>query len=214
MAKSLQDSSIILVGNSVELLKYNYGDYIDSFDYVVRFGQGVPEDYNYSAVGRRTDFWVTGWLRKNFWHRFPNAKILFNRSRIHMNVEPNIELPFDNHTIMFNDKELLKIFEQIGATNDNAREGARPSAGFVAILYFLKKLKCKNITLIGFDFFSKKLPIKSGGDHPASWHLPFNSSVKNPHNPHEKGLVWKWYNEGKLDWKILSNLDSEFLDLS
>ncbi|MDB3990014.1 glycosyltransferase family 29 protein [Pseudomonadales bacterium] len=214
MARDIQKDSVILVGNSVEILQHNYGEYIDSFDHVVRFGQGVPRKDISKSVGSKTDFWVTGWLRKNYWHHFPNAEILFNRSRIHLNVEPDLDLPFDDYTIMFSDEELLKIFAQIGAESNKATKGARPSAGFLGILYFLTKLKCENITLIGFDFFSKKLPIFSGGNQPSSWHIPFNSASVNPHNPHEKGWVWKWYKEGKLDWKILSDLKDEQLDLT
>ena len=161
MARDIQKDSVILVGNSVEILQHNYGEYIDSFDHVVRFGQGVPRKDISKSVGSKTDFWVTGWLRKNYWHHFPNAEILFNRSRIHLNVEPELELPFDDYTIMFSDEELLKIFAQIGAESNKATKGARPSAGFLGILYFLTKLKCENITLIGFDFFSKKLPISA-----------------------------------------------------
>ena len=58
MEKTLQqltkDKTLILVGNSVEILQYEYGDYIESFDTVVRFGRGAPYDYT-SSLGSRTD---------------------------------------------------------------------------------------------------------------------------------------------------------------
>ena len=66
MVKNLQKLTegkrIILVGNSVEILQYEYGDYIESFDTVVRFGRGAPYDYT-TSLGSRTDIWVTGLLR-------------------------------------------------------------------------------------------------------------------------------------------------------
>ena len=109
--------------------------------------------------------------------------------------------------------ELKKIYKMVGAEN-NVKMGNRPSAGFLGILFFLTKTNPKSITLIGFDFFSKKLPFKSGNDYPSSWHLPHNSQESSPHNNMEKPLVQKWANEGKLEWKILSDLNEEFLDFT
>ena len=64
LQKVTEGKRLILVGNSVEILQYQYGDYIESFDTVVRFGRGMPYDYP-SSLGSRTDIWVTGFLRMN-----------------------------------------------------------------------------------------------------------------------------------------------------
>ena len=121
--------------------------------------------------------------------------------------------PEFEYETMFDDEELKKIYKMVGAKN-NVKMGNRPSAGFLGILFFLTKTNPKSITLIGFDFFSKKLPFKSGNDYPSSWHLPHNSQESSPHNNMEKPLVQKWANEGKLEWKILSDLNEEFLDFT
>ena len=55
---------VILVGNSVELLQHEYGSYIDSFDTIVRFGKGIPTDENFEQIGKKTDIWITGFLRQ------------------------------------------------------------------------------------------------------------------------------------------------------
>ena len=92
--------------------------------------------------------------------------------------------------------------------------GQFPYARFLGILFFLQKCKCQSVTLIGFDFFAKKLPVKTGGDYPSSWHMPCNLSKANPHNPKEKDIVKKWEKEGKLKWRILSDLETEMLKFS
>ena len=70
MAKTLQELTqnkrILLVGNSVEILNYNLKDKIESYDTIVRFGQGIPNKDNEDKIGSRTDIWVTGYLRANF----------------------------------------------------------------------------------------------------------------------------------------------------
>ena len=205
--------NVILVGNSVELLQYEFGEYIDSFDTVVRFGRGIPTEENSHAIGKKTDMWITGFLRMGSYINFPGVEILFNRCRIHLDMLPKKVIPFDNYTDMFSDDELMKIFDKMGAKVGKA-EGQRPSAGFLGILYFLQKCEYKSLTPIGFDFFAKKLPINTGMDYPSSWHMPINSISKTPHNAKEKQIVSKWQREGKLHWKILSDLNEELLKFS
>ena len=212
LQKLTEDKNIILVGNSVEMLEYEYGEYIENFDTIVRFGNGIPDEHT-ESLGIRTDIWITGWLRAVKVKYFPTAYKLFNRCRIHLDIQPKDLTPPFEHETMFNDDELKKIYKMVGAEN-NVKMGNRPSAGFLGILLFLTKTNPKSITLIGFDFFSKKLPFKSGNDYPSSWHLPHNSQESSPHNNMEKPLVQKWANEGKLEWKILSDLNEEFLDFT
>jgi hypothetical protein len=194
------------------MLEYEYGEYIENFDTIVRFGNGIPDEHT-ESLGIRTDIWITGWLRAVKVKYFPTAYKLFNRCRIHLDIQPKDLTPPFEHETMFNDDELKKIYKMVGAEN-NVKMGNRPSAGFLGILFFLTKTNPKSITLIGFDFFSKKLPFKSGNDYPSSWHLPHNSQESSPHNNMEKPLVQKWANEGKLEWKILSDLNEEFLDFT
>ena len=213
MEKTLQqltkNKTLILVGNSVEILQYEYGDYIESFDTVVRFGRGAPYDYT-SSLGSRTDIWVTGFLRVNA-RKFFDCLTLFSRSRIHMNKPSTTILPKDfKYTDMFSDEEIIDIHDKLGVV-PNKPVGWRPSQGFMAILFFLLKCECKSITLIGFDFFSKKLPFKTGEDNPSSWHMPVNTQKVNIHSKKEKELVIDMKNQGLIEWKILSDLENEIL---
>lgn len=213
LRKLTENKSIILVGNSVEMLQHDLADYIESFDTVVRFGNGVPTSDNWDSIGKRTDIWITGFLRykkKRFFSK--DIPVLFNRSRIHLDKIPH-HYPKYEVIEMFSDKELFEIFDLVGAKNGQP-DGQRPSAGFVAIQYFLQKVKYSSLTLVGFDFFSKSLSITAGAANPYSWHLPQNTQEYNPHAKVEKELVLGYERSGKLQWKILSDLNQGSLDLS
>ena len=213
LRKITEGKHIVLVGNSVEILQHDLADYIESFDTVVRFGNGIPTSDNWDSIGKRTDIWVTGFLRYNKRRYYPkNIPVLFNRSRIHLDKQPN-HYPDFEVIEMFSDKEMLNIFDLVGAKNGET-DGQRPSAGFVTIQYFLQKIKFSSLTLIGFDFFSKALSITAGQANPHSWHIPMNSVTYNPHTLKEKEIVLDLYDRGIIDWKILSDLEQGNLDLS
>ena len=213
LRKITEGKHIVLVGNSVEILQHDLADYIESFDTVVRFGNGIPTSDNWDSIGKRTDIWVTGFLRYNKRRYYPkNIPVLFNRSRIHLDKQPN-HYPDFEVIEMFSDKEMLNIFDLVGAKNGET-DGQRPSAGFVTIQYFLQKIKFSSLTLIGFDFFSKALSITAGQANPHSWHIPMNSQTYNPHALKEKEIVVDLYDRGIIDWKILSDLKEGNLDLS
>tara|TARA_B100001093_G_scaffold47758_1_gene40575 strand:- start:3887 stop:4546 length:660 start_codon:yes stop_codon:yes gene_type:complete len=209
------NKSIILVGNSVEILQHQLADYIESFDTVVRFGNGIPDATNWDSIGKRTDIWVTGYLRYGKRKMFAkDCAVLFNRSRIHLgdDVDSRHQIDF-KYVNMFSDKELMSLFKLCGSEVGKT-VGARPSAGFIAIQYFLQKTKFSSLTLVGFDFFSKALPIIAGTNNPYSWHIPLNTVTSNPHSPKEKEIVVDLYERGVIDWKILTDLDESYLDLS
>ena len=213
LRKNTEGKHIVLVGNSVEILQHDLADYIESFDTVVRFGNGIPTSDNWDSIGKRTDIWVTGFLRYNKRRFYPkNIPVLFNRSRIHLDKQPN-HYPDFEVIEMFSDKEMLKVFDLVGAKNGET-DGQRPSAGFITIQYFLQKIKFSSLTLIGFDFFSKALSITAGQANPHSWHIPMNSVTYNPHTLKEKEIVLDLYDRGIIDWKILSDLEQGNLDLS
>ena len=210
MAKDIQaythQKNIILVGNSVEILQHQLADKIESYDTIVRFGAGIPTPENEASIGKRTDIWVTGFLRQNYARFFTESLILHNRCRIHMSKPPRTKEPEFEHVSMFSDKEIIEINKELGVIEGEPL-GWRPSAGFWAILYFLRKCEYKSLTLIGFDFFSKSLPFKTGESYPSSWHMPISTVEVNPHNPKEKQLVLDMVEKGLLEWVILSHIN-------
>ena len=177
----------------------------------MRFGQGIPNYENEDRIGNRTDIWVTGYLRANYHRFFKDCLVLFNRCRIHL--DKKIEKPKFEHIDMFSDEEIKSINKELGVI-EKTPLGWRPSAGFWTILFFIRKCNYKSLTLIGFDFFAKSLPFKTGEDYPSSWHMPISTQKINPHNPKEKELVLEMKERGLLEWIILSDLKKETLNLA
>jgi len=57
-----EGKKVLLVGNAASLFNHSYGDMIDQYDVVVRFGKGVPTEENRKYIGSKTDclvFWRT-----------------------------------------------------------------------------------------------------------------------------------------------------------
>ena len=205
---------MVLVGNSVEILNYEKGEFIDSHDVVIRMGRGVPRPRHYEAIGKRTDLWATGFLRAEQMIKRPELKEvpkLLNRTRINLLTARSLEVDAEFHT-MFTDNELLDLYEEFGYVNNETL--GRPSNGFIVLLWLIKKAWVwKSLTLVGFDFFAKKAPFKVGAAYPNSWHLPRNSVDEIPHNvPAEREYALEMSRNGVIKWEILSDLKSEILE--
>lgn len=224
----VKDKNIILVGNSVEIMEYNLKEYIESFDVVVHFGKAIGRNKRQEkSLGDRTDIWVTGLFRAPMWWeynskfingKFKNTKIILNRCRLHLHAKPPKIPPF-LYTDMFSIEELVDIFNEFGFVDDKDDGHKRPSAGFLTILFFIRKVKSyKSLSLIGFDFFSKSTnKIRPGCKikTPHSWHLPLYTTSESAHNVDiEQGYVKKLESENKLQWNILSNLSEEIIEYS
>ena len=213
----LENKNVILVGNSIEIMNYEKGEFIDSHDVVIRMGRGAVTRARELHIGKKIDIWATGFLRAEQGSRQPHLKTvpkLLNRTRINLRGAKNLDksLDFDFHT-MFSDEELLALYEEFGY-EDNAVLG-RPSNGFITLLWLIKKAWVwKSLTLIGFDFFAKKAPMKVGAAHPNSWHMPRNGVETIPHNvPAEREYALEMKRNGIIKWEILSDLKEEILDV-
>jgi len=212
----LKNKNIILVGNSVEVLNYQKGEFIDSHDVVIRMGRGLPLPRHYEMIGKRTDLWASGFLRAEQMIKRPELKEvpkLLNRTRIDLNKSRVLGNGLDEefHT-MWSDDELLALYDEFGYEN-NAVLG-RPSNGFIVLLWLIKKAWVwKSLTIIGFDFFAKKAPFKVGAAYPNSWHLPRNTVDEIPHNvPAERDYALEMSRNGIIKWEILSDLQEEILE--
>ena len=209
--KEISGKNIILVGNSVEILEHEYGDIIESYDVIVRFGRGVPRPDMVKAIGKRTDIWVTGLLRQKYAKFFPKAFKLFNRNRIYIDKElPKNRLPDFEYMEMFSDKELLELYKECGYIDGDKYE-KRPSAGFITLQYFTRVANdWKSLTLIGFDFFAKTYAEKVGGAKPASWHKPIATIDELPHSiTKERDFALSLEELGVIKWIKLSDLTEE-----
>lgn len=183
--------STIIVGNSVELLKYEYGSFIDSHDVVVRLGKGWNTRGREKHIGTKLDVWATGLLREYLYEQVKAPLVLYNRNRANMNKPKQISI---DAIEMFSDEELLELHREYGYKR-------RMSNGLVAVLYYVKKVREKNLKIIGFDGFSKSYSYLVGMAKPFSWHNPKNLIEEHPH-------------DGEKEREILSSLELEWIVLS
>lgn len=215
-----KDKSVILVGNSVELMNYEYADFIDSHDVVVRFGKALEaNEKERKSIGNKLDVWVTGDFRapmikiEPYKTMLKDIPILYVRSRIHLN-KPHKKRSEVSHSLdMYSDKEIQKIYSEYGIKNGD-HEARRFSAGLWTIKFFCEKvLTQKSLTLIGFDFFIKSTTKRRGGNSdPCSWHRPIGISTRETHwHEQEVKIVNEFKDKGLLNWVVLSDLNPQVI---
>tara|TARA_A100001201_G_scaffold7618_3_gene12142 strand:- start:206 stop:991 length:786 start_codon:yes stop_codon:yes gene_type:complete len=227
----VKNKNILFVGNSVEIMQHKLADVINKYDIVVRFGKAIEANkLHEESIGTKCDIWVTGQFRAPCYNnlredfetgRFKNTKILVNRSRGNFRLKDwKIEehLPEGmKYSTMYEDDEIINIMRSFNRelfwTDD-----LRPSAGFITLLWFINEIKTyKSITLIGFDFFSKRInkrPIDKQGRlgmaDPHSWHLPCYMREHSAHDSElEKQYVGFLERRGLINWMLLSDLSNE-----
>lgn len=232
-----RDKRVVIVGNSVEMLNHDKGEFIDSFDKVIRLGKGIYTAGREVSLGSKQSVWATGdWRLKERWvagseEWWPEVRlVLFNRGRMRLMEKgrPAVfdhlhKIPPNKITNMFTDDELRENHLRFGLTGwhkDWEKRTARLSNGMTTIMYMVEKVKTyKSLDLIGFDFFKKHTDHTgfSGDYDPAhSWHKPTrhelwsNSKFEHDHDHKiEKAYVKQAEADGKLKWNILTNLEDE-----
>lgn len=220
----VNDRSVLLVGNSVEIMNYELAEFIDSHDIVVRFGKAITADkIEQKSVGKKIDIWVTGSFRLPLVKTdfMEEAHILFNRSRPQLNKVQSIDeesLSISkktyNFTEMFSDIEIETMNELYGI-DSNKLFTQRFSGGLWTIKYFTQSVKTqKSLSIIGFDFFKKYTNrTRSGNFNCYSWHRPIGvTETENVHSGDlERQIVEKIEKDGDLEWIKLSNESKELI---
>lgn len=173
MKDYVRGKDVILVGNSLDSLELNHGDWIDGHDVVVRFGKGLTDGIIADKIGARTDIWVTGQLRlKTAQFVNKNTKVLFNESL----YNPALGRPLIPYLSMYTATEILDI-----ATANNVDPTKRLSAGLITGHWFVNVCNTWNtLTFKNFDAFKKQIKftadlssdIDAGNQYASSWHLP------------------------------------------
>lgn len=215
-----KDKSVMLVGNSVELMNHEYAALIDSYDVVVRFGKAIEANENErKSIGSKMDVWVTGDFRAKMIRMEPyktmleGVHVLYVRSRIHMD-RPHRKRPEVKHSLdMYSDEEIRKVYDEYGIKSGD-HEARRFSAGLWTIKFFCEKVKTqKDLTLIGFDFFAKSTTKRRGGNSdPCSWHRPIGIGTRETHwHEQEVSIVNEFMDKGMLRWIVISDLSPEVI---
>lgn len=203
LANSVEGKRVLLVGNSVSMFSsVKFGELIDNYDFVVRFGKGVPYTEFKEYLGIRTDLWFFGTGRAGMWPQFKHVPYkMFTPSQIPLYDSRKTELGI--HRDMLNGK--LQIYrdyfmagsaETLLAANKEINGdsiGSRLSQGAQCAHYFSNFVDTyASLDFVGFDFFvdgftynyeskNKQIPKVQPT---TSWHCPLQSKGFDT-NPHD-----------------------------
>ena len=209
---------VLLVGNAASLFNHEYGDLIDSYDVVVRFGKGIPTVETKKHLGSKTDVWFFGTLRASMFQSWKDARFkIFNYTQIGLYDPKASSLMFP--ACMATSK--FQIYKDYFILGDSAlhkkliseiypepkasewKKGPRISQGTLCFLYFKDIIGTQaQLDFVGFDFFESILKFELGGKQKQiySWHVPVPVD-NHEHNPHgadkEKEYILKKVSESE-----------------
>lgn len=233
-----QGKRVIIVGNAVSLLNKPYGEFIDSFDVVVRLGKGYPSPELKEHLGTKTDVWVLSILRANHYKDFKGTPYqilnisqvsIYDRERTTTTIskyfyDDDFEI-YKDYFLMGNATQTRALIKRAyGDVNINERA----SQGALTLAYFTNIIKSyKELHVIGFDFFEGRVQYELQGqiNEVSSFHLPV-PSYKGPNsNPHaglyskehmDKKYILSLRDKGKIifhEMEKVENTPKEKLDL-
>lgn len=134
--------TIIVVGNSSKLLNDNYGNFIDSYDIVVRINRGYQQSSLYSQmIGNKTTILSVG-VKSAI-----AALNIIGRNNLDYILSPiiwseKLKLP-NTYNVTIKDYNILKTLANV----------IKPSTGISTYNFFNNLNNFKRLDLIGFDFF-------------------------------------------------------------
>jgi len=138
--------SIILVGNSKEIINQNYGEKIDSYDIVVRMNHGHPISKYVKQMGKKYNIWAHGFL--SFQKQIKEYQGIKNRIDYHIetNEDKLCRRIFDNKAFLI-PKRWYKV------DYENNHKGKEMSTGLNTATFFIQKIcTMREISIVGFDF--------------------------------------------------------------
>ena len=145
-----KNSSILIIGNGESILKYDFGQKIDTYPTIARINNYKIKGYE-QKVGTKTDIWINGAnskLEKKT--NYPNKILTFIPSDILAKKEKNINkyvsnrLKLDNNKFEITPLNSIKNFEK--KINHN-----RLTTGLYSILWATENYN--EVIIHGFDFF-------------------------------------------------------------
>lgn len=202
----VRDKDVLLVGNNLTALEIEQGDFIDSYDIIVRFGKGCPTGHE-KYLGSRTDIWATGHFRSGARKQFAkDTLVLYNTST----MKPPVKYPDYEYTIMYSLEEINSI-NSLYNTGDK-----RLSIGAITAHWFYNIVKeYRTLSFINFDFFHSSTIFRNGKTNTnsisSSWHMPlvhprYNVKLDAKDHPAHNAVA-----EKKLFDEILQDSRSIFL---
>jgi hypothetical protein len=153
-------ANVILVGNGPSILTAKRGLQIDAFDEVVRFNRFCIKGFEPHA-GSKTTLWSTygkanlGGTVTEYYPGDPDVRpdrILFRGERGYPSYAPRelYRIPLKFHHDL--KRQIMERTSKKGAD----REVLMPSSGLLVTTWMLESIGMENVTLAGFDHFSKE----------------------------------------------------------
>lgn len=217
-----QNKRVVVVGNAISLFANKYGNFIDSFDVVVRMGKGVPRPEFREFLGVKTDVWVGSILRAHNYRDFQDAPFkVINITQIPLydDNRANVSIPkifYSKDFQLYRDYFLIGNYDMTRSLIRHAygrvNKDERMSQGAMVLSYFTNIIKSyKELHVIGFDFFEGKLQYKLPGENEvnevSSFHLPIPTTKGQNSNPHVGLYNPEAYVSGEsLDKKYIEKL--------
>lgn len=208
---------VLILGNSVSLFNEPRGDFIDSFDVVVRLGKGYPWPEFKDYLGSKTDVWVLSILRANHYKDFADTpyKVLnisqmsiYDKEKTTTTISKYFyEEDFEVYKDYFLMGDIKTTRQLIKSAYGKINIQERASQGALTLAYFTNIIRSyKELHVYGFDFFEGKVRYEMNGEvnEVSSFHLPVPSFKGTNSNPHA-GL----YVKGHPDKLYINKLKDE-----
>lgn len=224
-----QDKRVLILGNSVSMFNEKYGDFIDSFDVVVRMGKGYPWPVFKDYLGSKTDVWALSILRANHYTDFKDTPFqVLNISQISIydkdrNTTTISKYFYEADFQLYKDYFLMGNIPQtrflIRKAYGKVSINERASQGVLTIAYFINIIRSyKELHVLGFDFFEGKVIYEMGGqlNEVSSYHMPVPHYKGINSNPHaglyvkghpDKDYILKLRDEGAIIFHEMQNLE-------
>ncbi len=228
----VRGKKVLLLGNSLSLFSEKTGDFIDSFDVVIRVGKGLPYPYFTEYIGKKFDVWSFGVLRAPIIEHVTAPFKIYNFLQVHVYDKKNL---FVNPSFMYNERfQIYRDYFLIGPLLNiksyfklfPKSTDIRLSQGLITLLFILDKLKniYDSVHLYGFDFFRQAVSYQQQDETKVaySWHIP--KTKKGLLNPHSYDLEKRFIERmdqkgivtlhpcpcGEIDKYVLESLFSKF----
>lgn len=194
-----RDKKVLIMGNSISLFNEPRGNFIDSFDVVVRLGMGFPRTDFREYLGSKADVWFFTGFRANSYIHFKNTPFkIFNliEKEFYSKISPPyMSVPYffysedfqlyRDYFLMGNAGHVRNLIKTVcGGKFDKEN---RISQGAFAIAYFIHMIRSySELHIYGFDFFESTVQYKLNNEinEISSFHLPIPTSKGKNSNPH------------------------------
>lgn len=160
----LKDKKVIIVGPAESLLERGNGEFIDSFDVVVRVNRGIePTFLNSKKIGSRTDILYNCMLEKNDnggkidlnMLKLKNVKFVSYHPQVSYQglAEPIRPYHLDNSKLMIMNSFLnTHMIDSNFYNSISSQVNCRPNTGFIAIFDLLFH-QVKELYITGYTFY-------------------------------------------------------------